>query len=374
MIHLRKFFWNIDDSMTPDVAIIILNWNGWEDTIECLKSLSPIEYPNYNVIIVDNGSSDNSLFKIKEYLNELSFSKSNHQDHIKIFEYTKGESESLMGNIEVESSYKNFFIININENKGFAEGNNTGIRFVLDNLKTDYILLLNNDTVVDGRFLEELVNIAENNVQIGSVQSLLLNSDGTLIDSLGQKIFIWGVEDIGMGLEIRNNIEYSEIFGSCAASALYRKEVFQKISLFDPDFFVILEDVDLSWKIRLEGFKAVLAPKSIVYHKRGISNQMTVKQILFEPKTNDILVKWYHGSKNWMVIVLRYFPVRYIIAAIILKPHKFFFTFYRFIYSSIKLKAFIKGTKIILDNLKTRNEIKKNVLLQQIQKNWIEFG
>ncbi|MDI6645271.1 MAG: glycosyltransferase family 2 protein [Methanobacteriaceae archaeon] len=360
--------------MMPNVSIIILNWNGWEDTVECLESLYRIDYPNYNVIIVDNGSSDDSLFKIKEYLNEVSSLKYNNQDHIKIFEYTKEESESIMECIEDELAYKNFFIIKNSENRGFAEGNNTGIRFVLNNLKDDYIALLNNDTIVDSQFLKELINIAEIDMQIGSVQSVLLNRDGTLIDSLGQKIFIWGVEDIGMGSNNRNNFEYKEIFGSCAASALYRRRVFEKISLFDPDFFIILEDVDLSWKIRLNDLKAVLAPKSIVHHKRGISNPMTITQIFFKPKTNDILFKWYHGSKNWMIIVLRYFPVKYVIAAIILKPHKFFFTFYRFLYSSIKLKTFFKGTEIILNNFKIRKEIKKNILLEKIQKNCIKFN
>ncbi|MCE5214153.1 MAG: glycosyltransferase, partial [Methanobacterium sp.] len=103
---------------TPKVTIVIVNWNGWEDTIECLKSLYHVNYTNFNIIIVDNHSQDDSVKKIKDYI----------------------ENKKLI------------LIVN-DENYGFAEGNNIGIRYAQKNFNPDYILLLNNDTIVDKEFL-----------------------------------------------------------------------------------------------------------------------------------------------------------------------------------------------------------------------------
>lgn len=117
-----------------DVAIIILNWNGWKDTIECLKSLNNLNYKNYEVIVVDNGSTDNSVEKIKEY-------------------------------IENKPKFK---LIANEKNLGFAGGNNIGIRYALNN-EFEYILLLNNDTVVDENFLKPMVELLESSDDIGFV-------------------------------------------------------------------------------------------------------------------------------------------------------------------------------------------------------------
>jgi len=108
----------------PKVSIIILNWNGLKDTIECLESLKKITYPNYEVIVVDNDS--------------------------------KGNDADIL-----EERYKNYIrVIRNKENLGFAGGNNVAIRQVLKEEKSDYILLLNNDTIVEPNFLEELIKIA----------------------------------------------------------------------------------------------------------------------------------------------------------------------------------------------------------------------
>ena len=164
--------------MNPNVSIIILNWNGWKDTIECLESLYQINYPYFNVILLDNGSEDNSIERIKEYTEgnfhvESEFFKySKENKPVKIFEYTEEEIKSLEG-IENEfysiSSNKKLILIKNNKNYGFAEGNNIGMRFILNNLNSDYVLLLNNDTVVDTDFLDELVKVAESEEKIGIV-------------------------------------------------------------------------------------------------------------------------------------------------------------------------------------------------------------
>jgi len=356
--------------MNPDVSIIILNWNGLKDTLECLKSLHQVNYPNYNIIVVDNYSSDNSLFKIREYAGET------FKIGYNFFEYCFKDdiylNEEKKKNFELTSS-KNLIIIKNDENYGFAKGNNIGIRYALNNLNSQYILLLNNDTVVDKEFLSELINVAESDKNIGSVQSLLLKPGGKTIDSIGQEISLWGAEDKGINSKLTQNIDNTEIFGACAAAALYPGKIFEEIGLFDEDFFIILEDIDISWKIRLKGLKSILASKSIVYHKRGISEAMSINEILFGKKTPQTIFKWYHGSKNWLIIVVRYYSISLFFRALIKYPHKFFFTFFKCFYSSLKMRKFREVSLILYKNLKFRKKVKNNSLLTDLQTEWIKY-
>jgi GT2 family glycosyltransferase len=264
--------------MHSKVSIVLLNWNGWEETVECLNSLSKINYPNFNVLIVDNGSNDDSVVQIKNYLsiNNGKFQKVN--------------------------------LIENKKNYGFAEGNNIGIKLVIQS-SPDYVLLLNNDTTVDKNFLYELVKVAEENHSVGSVQSLLLKPGGTIIDSMGQELTTWSARDIGIGKKYNNLDEDIEIFGACAAAALYRTDVLVKAGFLDSDFFAIYEDVDLSWKIRLAGFKSFLAAKSIVYHKRNISKD--VSEINLDWIKNDL--KCYHLTKNMLILAIRYHPSSFLL-------------------------------------------------------------
>ena len=363
--------------MNSKVSIVMINWNGSEDTVRCLESLDKTNYPDYDLVLVDNDSTDESVTEI------LDFCKRS-QVELKIFKYYERNKELKIQqpteNIEVQNKRKNsstlkrLILIRNNKNYGFAEGNNIGIRYALKNLNPDYVLLLNNDTIVKEDFLNELVKAADNsNNKVGSFQSLLLNENGTKIDSEGQDPFLWGVEDKGMGSKYEK-VDDIEIFGPCAAAALYKAPVLQETGLFDEDFFVILEDLDLSWRINIKGFKSFLVSKSIVYHKRGISGPLNIKEIVFGPKSQNALT-WYHTSKNWFIIVFRYYPLKFVVMASIRYPHKVFFTFYRFIYASLKLKKTQEGLKIILKNLKIRKEVRRQKKdrdsLQQLQKIWI---
>jgi hypothetical protein len=134
----------------PKVSIIVLNWNGLEDTIECLESLRKITYPNYGVIVVDNGSEGNDVEVLKEKFG----------DYIHIIENDR--------------------------NYGTAEGYNIGMRHAFESLASEYILLLNNDTVVDADFLIELVTVAERNGHIGMVGPVIYDYyDPTRVRSAG---------------------------------------------------------------------------------------------------------------------------------------------------------------------------------------------
>ncbi|MEN6514775.1 glycosyltransferase, partial [Methanoculleus sp.] len=155
------------DSM-PRVSIIILNWNGWKDTIECLESVYQITYQNYDVIVVDNGSENESIEKIKEYargnleVTSRFFDYSRENKPLHYIEYSLDETKAEKGK-EAEiadlPSWKKLILINNMKNYGFAEGNNIAIRYALKVLNPEYVLLLNNDTIVDRNFLDELVNV-----------------------------------------------------------------------------------------------------------------------------------------------------------------------------------------------------------------------
>ena len=163
--------------MDQKVALIILNWNGWEDTIECLESVCQIDYPSFEIIVVDNASQDNSIERIEEYCRDgirpssKFFEYSQKNKPIIVRKYTKKESEAVT-RVDKEgdklASHRKLTIILNDENYGFAEGCNAGIRFAMRN-RPRYVLLLNNDTVVDPEFLRELVELAETDPNYGFI-------------------------------------------------------------------------------------------------------------------------------------------------------------------------------------------------------------
>jgi len=350
--------------MEPKVSVIILNWNGWKDTVDCIKSLYKIDYPNYNIVVVDNASEDGSVEKIKDFYSEplhwdpnlspmgmdlklLKFSKKG----LKPLNDEKGlKSRNLKDKADYQDLNRSTVIIENDKNYGFAGGNNVGMRFSLDFLKSDYSLLLNNDTTVEKDFLSELVNEAQKHDDAGSFQSLLLSPDGKTIDSLGQELLSYRAHDKGMGCAYEGKMSVNEIFGPCAASALYKNTVLEEVGVFDEKFFVIFEDLDLSWRMRLKGQKSFLVPKSVVYHKRGISGE----------KASDRM--GYYLSRNWMIILLMYYPLNGFLIKTILKTGLSF----------LKRGRFKEFLEVFIENVKIRRSTQKNPLLKVIQGEWIE--
>jgi len=359
--------------MNPKVSIIILNWNGWKDTIECLESLYQITYPNYDVIVVDNGSKDDSIEKIKEYcegeikVESQFFEYSSKNKPIKYIEYTREEAEAGGGKEEEIAdlpSNRRMIIIKNEKNYGFAEGNNIAIRYALKALNPDYILLLNNDTVVDKEFLGELVKVGESDKKIGSVQAKLLKKNNPkIIDSLGQEMLSRGViRDSSHGETYNIKIKTSyEIFDPCAAAALYSVRALLKTGLFDHRLFTLFEDVDLSWRLRLAGYKNYLNPTAIVYHKRGVSYRkrgISIKNII--TNVNSLRLNY---NLNSILIIIKYYPIKYLI---LFAP----------IHLLILLKAIksapTKSTiKIIWRYIKERKAIQCSDKVKDIQDGWI---
>ncbi|MBU7024200.1 MAG: glycosyltransferase family 2 protein [Theionarchaea archaeon] len=271
------------------VVVVILHWGSPKDTIECLQSLHDTNYDPLAILIVDNSSESDRITSITSQIAALT------TFNVEIL--TREESEVTTPHLT-----RGITIITNEKNYGFAEGNNIGIRFALK-MNPDYILLLNNDIVVDPSFLTELVVTCENDPEIGAAQpKLLRRSDPHYIDSVGQELHSDGaIRDIWFDKKDDGRFDtVHEIFGACAAAEIVKKHVLDEIGLLDPDFFLIFEDVDLSWRIRLAGYKVVLVPTSLAYHNRGVSGNLSA-------------TTRYYQTRNKLYIILKYFPLQYIV-------------------------------------------------------------
>jgi len=259
--------------MNPSVAIIILNWNGWSDTVECLESVYQINYPNYHVVVVDNNSSNNSIQKIKEYAD------GNLEVKSKFFKYNSNNKpikKSIYINDEFKSNInlkynKQLFILKNEINYGFAEGNNKGIKFVLNNLHSDYILLLNNDTVVDENFLTSLVFEAEKYEKVGLVgPKMYYYNNPDIIWSIGGEIdwkFARGLHKGNNKLD-KGQYEKKKKFDYINGTAvLIKREVIDKIGLLDKEFFLYFEEADLALRASQVGYISQYIPHAKIWHK-----------------------------------------------------------------------------------------------------------
>jgi GT2 family glycosyltransferase len=274
--------------MNKHVSIIVLNWNDWKDTLECLKSLYQIDYPNYYVIILDNGSRDNSLESIKDYLagnmvvHSDFFEYTSENKPISILEYTNYEVETGGGRekeIADLPSNEKLILIKNDKNYGFAEGNNIGIRYALNVLNPEYILLLNNDTIVDKNFLSELVSVAEADESIGFAGPKVYYYDfqgrKDVISVAGIELFMGkgafhriGATEIDRGqYDETRSVDYLE--GSCL---LIKRQVLDEIGLLNGDYFAYWEETDLCLRGAKAGYKSVYAPKSKIWHKVSSSS------------------------------------------------------------------------------------------------------
>jgi len=304
--------------MNPKVAFIILNWNGWEDTIECLESVYQIEYPLYDVIIIDNGSKDCSIQKIKDYAagkieiksKFLNFSPENKP--IYVDEYSKNELESSVSirkTDENQVSRKNLILIKNDDNYGFAEGNNIGIRFALNNLNSDYILLLNNDTVVDPYFLNELVNVAERDPHIGILGPTVYEyKKPQEIQSAGAKIYWNKGEVINLTRREGKYPEEPENVDSVIGCALLAKsELFYKIGYLNKDYFAYLEETE--WCVRAHEalYKIVYVPGGKIWHKGGATSNKITGFTLYHHTRNKFWFMRTHASKKQYTSFLIYF-------------------------------------------------------------------
>ena len=209
------------------VTIVIPNYNGKHFMEPCLSSLSEQTYKDFHILVIDNASSDGSI----EYM---------------------------------EENYPDIELIKLQKNYGFSKAVNIGIQ----HSRTPYVILLNNDTTVDTRYVEEMIKAIEKSPKIFSVSSKMIQMyHPELIDSAGDLYTLlgWGVCR-GCGRPVSNYTKYDEIFTACAGAAIYRRSVFDEIGYFDENHFAYLEDIDIGYRARIYGYYNMYCPTALVYH------------------------------------------------------------------------------------------------------------
>lgn len=211
------------------VDVVVLNWNGWKDTVACLASLRQQDYPNFNLIVVDNGSTDGSVEQIMQ----------------------------AMPTVE---------LLQTGANLGFGGGCNVGIRHALAR-GADYVWLINSDSVADIHALSGLVRVAEKNLALGSVGSVLYEAD--TVDQVqlwgGGRVQLWSGQS-------RHRQSPGSLDFISGASVLLRRAAIEEVGLFDQAaFFMYWEDTDLAFRLRKAGWALAVADDSRVWHKQSAS-------------------------------------------------------------------------------------------------------
>jgi GT2 family glycosyltransferase len=213
----------------PKVSVIIPNWNGAHLLPTCLGSLRRQTLAQYEIIVVDNASQDNSLELLAREFPQVS-------------------------------------VITLPRNLGFTGACNAGIRAS----HGEFVALLNSDTEADEHWLADVVAAFECHPEAGLVASKMLLFDRRdILHTAGDLYRLDGVP-VNRGVWQRDEGQYDReeyVFSACGGSAAYRRAMLDQIGLLDDDFFFSCEDVDLSWRAQLAGWKCVFAPKAVVYHK-----------------------------------------------------------------------------------------------------------
>jgi GT2 family glycosyltransferase len=291
------------------VYIIVLNWNGWKDAIECLESLLCLTYPHFRIIVIDNHSTNNSVNYIKSWAQGnstikpelVSFCAANKM--LRIIDYDRETAEAgglpdIEESLSFLSSSQYLILIQTGANLGYAGGNNVGIKYSLKK-QADYIWILNNDTVVDKNALSEMVSAAKTDEQIGMVGSKLFYYDQpTIIQAAGGGYFsFWKGFSHHCGLKETDNGQWGQVFEPdylTGSSLLIRNEVINSIGFMDETFFLYGEE--LEWQIRAKnhGWKLVYCPTSILWHKESASLSDRKPVIDF------------YTTSNWLRVVKRY--------------------------------------------------------------------
>lgn len=215
-----------------DLTVVIPNYNGKHFLKECFESLKNQNY-SFKVIVIDNASQDGSV------------------DYI-------------------EKNYPTFTLIENKKNLGFATAVNQGIKAS----NSEYILLLNNDVELELNSVSTLLKCIKKDENIFAVSSKMIQyNDKSKMDDAGDEYTIFGwTWRVGYGKSPEKFTKEREIFSVCAAAAVYRRNIFEKIGYFDENFFAYMEDVDISYRARINGYKCFYCPDAVVYHVGSLTS------------------------------------------------------------------------------------------------------
>ncbi|MBQ3512614.1 MAG: glycosyltransferase family 2 protein [Lachnospiraceae bacterium] len=286
-------------------TVVIPNYNGLKFLKPCLESLKNQSEQDYATIIIDNASKDGSIEFIKE-------------------------------------NYPEILLIENQENLGFSKAVNQGIAAT----KTPYVILLNNDTVVEKDFVKELVSAIEENPSYFSVASKMLSyRERDKVDDAGDMInlFGWSFQRGNAHSETEYS-EKKEVFSACAGAAIYRMEILNRIGVFDPLHFAYLEDMDLGFRAKRYGYKNMFCPNAIVYHIGSATSGSSLSEFKVRLTARNQVFLWYKNMPLLQLIWnLPFFIMGCLLQCIMFGRRGF-------------LKAYLSG---LLEGIKRTKECKK---------------
>ena len=255
----------------PKVAVVLVNWNGLHDTLECLQSLARVSYANLQVIVVDNASTDGSVAALR--------------------------------------TVKNIHLLENDWNPGFGAACNQAAAVALE-MHCDYILFLNNDTVVDPAFIEPLVSAFQHDRSVAIAESIIYEYRAKDQVECAGAHFDWRSGVPYHWHAVKDALPY-DIGYACGCAAMVDAGKWARIGMFDPRFFLYYEDVDLSLRARALGYRVVAAPQSKVWHKGSASVGFTPRRQYYLRRNLLLLLAKHARWTQWPVLlysfVLRFF-------------------------------------------------------------------
>lgn len=260
--------------LIPKVSIVVLNWNGLADTLACLESLKAVDYALFDIILVDNGSTDGSVEAFQK-------------------QYGKDPRVEILKN---------------SVNLGFAGGNNVGIRRALEK-RSEYVLLLNNDTIVDKHVLIHMIRVVRGEPKMGLAgPKVCYQDDPRRLYSSFDHVNLWFISALpttGGQIDQGQFDHLREVDNLVGCALLASAKAIREVGLLDPDYFAYYEEVDWSLRMRKAGYKVIFVPEAIVYHKGGASlGRVDTSLIAYYKIRNLILLMRKHAHwGQWMTFL-----------------------------------------------------------------------
>lgn len=261
--------------MKPLVSVIVLNYKQFQDTIVCLESLLESDYDHFNIVLVDNNSPNESAIALCRWARSRYQQETPLQtdDGLPGISYTVGPRATLV-------------FIQSTENKGYAGGNNIGIKFALEKYDAAFYWILNNDTKVDAKALGCLVQAFSGNQRVGLISSVLLEwHDAGLVQAIGGNYYKW----TGANKNVGKGLRYEQLVGQVfdidypnGASMMASREFVREVGLMNEMYFLYFEEIDWVTRGKRKGWKIAVAIGSKVWHKEGgtVSNAKQVRSDL----------------------------------------------------------------------------------------------